>query len=125
MAGTISDQADDFSPPTVGEITVLATAAGVASVVQDTGITGTGTMPNQMLSIGMDQVYYISFSKDGTSVTLTDPVISSVAGDSRTMGPFPPGIISLRVDKRRRYFKLISAVAGTMRWYLSSGTRQI
>ena len=122
MSSEIERQDADYAPPMEDGIIAIAMAAGVATAVQDTGILGAGTlMPSQFVTIGCDQVFYMTWSKTDGSSTVTDPVIGSVAGASRTMGPYQPGVISLRATTRRRYFKAITATAGTLRWYLSTG----
>jgi len=119
----IVEQDSDYSPPTEAAINVVALVGGTSSVQQDTGILGTPTAPAQFVTIGCDVVFFLTFSTNGSATsagTVTDPVIASVSGASRTMGPYQPGVISLRADARRRSFEVISASAGTFRWYLSS-----
>jgi len=122
--GRITQQDSDYSPPTEAAINCVALVGGTASVLQDTGILGTVAAPAGFVSIGCDVVFFLTFSADGSATsagTVTDPVIASVSGASRTMGPYQPGIISLRAGPLRRSFKVISASAGTFRWYLSNG----
>jgi len=122
--GRITQQDSDYSPPTEAAINVVALVGGTASVLQDTGILGTPAAPAGFVSIGCDVVFFLTFSTNGSPTspgTVTDPVIASVSGASRTMGPYQPGIISLRAGPMRRSFKVISASAGTFRWYLSNG----
>jgi len=118
----VVEQDSDYSPPTEAAINCVVLVGGTASVLQDTSI-GTATVPPGFITIGCDVVFFLTFSANGSATsagTVTDPVIASVSGASRTMGPYQPGVISLRADARRRSFEVISASAGTFRWYLSS-----
>jgi len=120
----IVEQDSDYSPPTEAAINCVALVAATASAIQTTGILGTPAAPAGFISIGCDVVFFLTFSANGSETspgTVTDPVIAAVSGATRTMGPYQPGVISLRAGPMRRSFKVISASAGTFRWYLSNG----
>lgn len=118
---TAEQQAADFRAPRQGQITVVALSANTASPAQDTGL-GVTASPTGFVTIGCNEPFFVTF---GPSDSLAAPDIAATTGDGRTMGPFAANApVSLRVDPASRYFRAISASASTLRWYVSSGSRE-
>lgn len=125
MSGFISDQDADNHPPAQGTITALTLAAGIASASQ-LSVNNIGGRP-QFVTFACDQVFYLTMGLGGAAAGPADPVIATTGtGAGVTMGPYPANtMIRLRIPAVHRYFKAISASAGTLRWYVSEGDRTI
>lgn len=123
MSG-ISEQFADYVAPRSGSINIVALAALTGSAAQYTGITGTpgATTGIQYIDIGCDQTFYLQFAASGTSFQPT--IASGSTTPAAAMGPYLAGVQRFRIYPESAEFRAVTATAGTLRWYKSSGDQR-
>jgi hypothetical protein len=109
----------NIAPPVSASFYNITLNALTSSAVQDTGISDPAVRGN--ISFAADQTFYISFSPLAAGPTNVPPsgALNTLTGS--TVGPFPIGISTFRVTSAERYFKALSATAGHLTFWNSSG----
>ena len=99
-------------PPQQGEIRAVVLAAA-ASLEQDTGVADGET---SFLFV-CDAAFYLTFSANGVSGTITAPDPTAIAGNARTMRYGPDTVYPFVIGPHNRYFRAYGTAASTLRWY--------
>jgi len=99
-------------PPEQGTVRALVLAAA-ASVEQDTAVANGETS----FVFVCDAAFYLTFSSNGVSGSITAPDPAAVAGDARTMRYAADLPHPLVISPRSRYFRAYGTGASVLRWY--------